>query len=94
MSTDSPGCGPRRRTATLSAREVAVVRLVAEGLTNDQIAEELVLSPRTVHSHVGSAMRRTETSSRTQLAILALREGLAPLHPEPPDRGSPPKEIE
>lgn len=71
-----------RRTDLLSTREVAVVRLVAKGLTNDQIAAELVLSPRTVHSHVARAMRRTETTSRTQLAILALREGLAPLHPE------------
>lgn len=94
MSADHPERDRRQRTATLSAREIAVVRLVAEGLTNDQIAEELVLSPRTVHSHVASAMRRTETTSRTQLAILALREGLAPLHPEPPGGAQRPGEVE
>lgn len=79
-SHDTPDDSPR--TAALSERERDVVKLVAEGLTNDQIAERLVISPRTVHSHVRSAMQATETASRTQLAVLALREGLAPLHPE------------
>lgn len=73
----------RRRTAGLTERELEVVVLVTEGLTNDQIAEKLVLSPRTVQSHVANAMRRTRTQSRTQLAVLSIREGLVSLEPEP-----------
>lgn len=73
---------PQRRTAALSERELAVVLLVVEGLTNEQIAQALQVSIRTVQSHVANAMERTETTSRTQLAVLALREGAAPLHPE------------
>lgn len=72
----------RRRTAGLTERELEVVVLVTEGLTNDQIAEKLVLSPRTVQSHVANAMRRTRTQSRTQLAVLAIREGLVSIEPE------------
>lgn len=75
--------GPRaKRTDALSMRERDVVKLLAEGLTDVQIADRLVLSPRTVHSHVRNSMKATGTSSRTHLAILALREGLAPLYPE------------
>jgi DNA-binding NarL/FixJ family response regulator len=70
-----------RRTDGLTDRELEVVVLVAEGLTNDQIAERLVLSPRTVQSHVANAMRRTRTQSRTQLAVLSIREGLVELDP-------------
>jgi DNA-binding NarL/FixJ family response regulator len=69
----------RSRTCGLTERELEVVVLLAEGLTNDQIASELVLSPRTVQSHVSNAMKRTRTQSRTQLAVLALREGLVPI---------------
>ena len=87
---DSKGNGPpqrgggprepeRSRTAGLTERELEVVVLLAEGLTNDQIADELVLSPRTVQSHVSNAMKRTRTQSRTQLAVLAIREGLVPM---------------
>lgn len=63
------------------------MKLLTEGLTNAGIAERLVLSPRTVQSHLSSAMKKTATTSRTQLAVLAVREGLA--DPEPPARGGP-----
>lgn len=69
----------RSRAGGLTERELEVVVLLAEGLTNDQIADELVLSPRTVQSHVSNAMKRTRTQSRTQLAVLAIREGLVPI---------------
>jgi DNA-binding NarL/FixJ family response regulator len=64
--------------AALSVRELEVVLLVARGLTDKQIAEELVLSPRTIQSHVASALRKTGTSRRTELAALAIHERLAP----------------
>jgi DNA-binding NarL/FixJ family response regulator len=65
------------RTASLSSREVEVARLVAQGLTNDEIAAALVISPRTVHSHVVSAMRKAGARNRAHLAAISVREGLA-----------------
>jgi DNA-binding CsgD family transcriptional regulator len=72
------------RTKTLTWREIEVVQLVAEGLSNDQIAKRLFVSPRTVQSHVANAMRKTSCANRTELGVLALREGLVPLF-EPPE---------
>lgn len=69
----------RVRTVPLSGREVEVVQLVAAGQSNDAIAERLVLSPRTVQTHVANAMRKTQCANRTELGVLALREGLVPL---------------
>jgi DNA-binding CsgD family transcriptional regulator len=69
----------RLRTRALTIREVQVVQLVAEGKTDDQIARELFVSVRTVHSHVANAMRKTNSANRTELGVLAVREGLVPL---------------
>ena len=66
---------------TLSERELAVVELVVEGLTNRAIASQLHLSRSTVEAHVASGMRKLQARSRTQLAVRALRLGLVPLHP-------------
>lgn len=66
----------------LSPREREVVELVVSGCTNRQIAEQLVLSPRTVAGHVVSAMRKLHVSSRTALAVRAVE-----LDSEPPDVG-------
>ena len=63
----------------LTPRELEVVRLLIDGLTNQEIAAHLTVSPRTVQAHLANAMARTHTRSRTQLAILALRRGLVPL---------------
>ena len=65
-------------TAALSPREVEVVLLVAGGATNDEIAARLFISPRTVQSHVDNSMRKTSVRNRTELAVLAVREGLVP----------------
>lgn len=64
---------------SLSPRELEAVRLVVEGLSNQQIAERLGVSSRTIHAHLSSAMNKTGTSTRTQLAVYALRTGLVPL---------------
>ncbi len=55
----------------LSPREQEVARLVAQGLTNRQVAEALFLSPRTVDRHLSAAMRKLGVSSRTALAVAA-----------------------
>jgi DNA-binding NarL/FixJ family response regulator len=64
----------------LSPRELEVIQLVVDGLSNQEMADALGLSLRTVHAHVSNAMSKTDTSTRTQLAVHALRVGLVPLH--------------
>jgi predicted ATPase/DNA-binding CsgD family transcriptional regulator len=61
----------------LTAREVEVIRLVAQGLTNAQIAEQLVLSPHTVHSHVRSILSKLGVSTRGAIIRFALERHLA-----------------
>jgi DNA-binding CsgD family transcriptional regulator len=60
----------------LSPREQDVVRLVARGLTNRQVAERLFLSPRTVDRHLSAAMHKVGVGSRTALAVAAADRGL------------------
>ena len=62
--------------AGLTLREVEVLRLVAAGLTDAQVAERLVLSVRTVHSHVRSIYRKLGVSSRSAATGYAFRQGL------------------
>jgi NarL family two-component system response regulator LiaR len=63
----------------LTAREVDVLRLIAQGLSNQGIADELCLSERTVAKHVSNLLSKLEVENRTQAALYALREGLAEL---------------
>jgi LuxR family transcriptional regulator, maltose regulon positive regulatory protein len=62
--------------AALTPRERDVLRLVAEGLTNHQIADRLVLSEHTVHRHVGNLLRKLALPTRTAAASLAVQHGL------------------
>jgi DNA-binding NarL/FixJ family response regulator len=76
----------RERHDVLSERESDVLRLVARGRANKQIARELGIAPSTVKSHVGSLLSKLGLSSRTQLALYAARTGLVALdHHEMPD---------
>jgi DNA-binding CsgD family transcriptional regulator/tetratricopeptide (TPR) repeat protein len=79
--------GPRSSTlanpAGLTARQVEVLGLIARGLTNAQIAEELVLSVRTVDHHVAAILERLGVGSRREAAEAAARLGL-------PEGSSPP----
>jgi NarL family two-component system response regulator LiaR len=63
----------------LTEREMEVLRLVAQGLTNQEIADELFISERTVRAHVSNILSKLHLANRTQAALYALREGLAPL---------------
>jgi NarL family two-component system response regulator LiaR len=63
----------------LSARELEVLRLVARGMSNHEIANTLVVGEATVRSHVSAILRKLQLASRTQAALYALREGLASL---------------
>jgi NarL family two-component system response regulator LiaR len=61
----------------LTEREVEVLKLVAQGLPNQEIAETLVISERTVSTHVSNILGKLHLANRTQAAIYAWREGLA-----------------
>ena len=63
----------------LTPREVEVLKLVAKGQENPEIAEQLVISEATVRTHVSNIMGKLHLASRTQVALYALREGLASL---------------
>jgi DNA-binding NarL/FixJ family response regulator len=60
----------------LSDRERQVLALIAEGLTNQEIAERLVVSPTTIKTHVQNILQKLDVSDRTQAAVYAVRCGL------------------
>jgi DNA-binding NarL/FixJ family response regulator len=62
----------------LTDREREVLVLVAQGLSNQQIADSLVISERTARTHVSNILGKLGVASRTQAALLAIREGIAP----------------
>jgi len=64
----------------LTDREVEVLKLIARGLSNQDIAETLVVSVATVYTHVSRVLDKLHLASRTQAALYALREGLASLY--------------
>jgi len=62
---------------SLTDREMEILRQVALGKTNQEIADELVVSERTVRTHITNILAKLRLSNRTQLALFALREGIA-----------------
>jgi DNA-binding NarL/FixJ family response regulator len=68
--------GPRPPLSVLTEREREVVGWVAAGLSNDQIAERLVLSPATVRTHLSRAMAKLDARDRAQLVVFAYQGGL------------------
>lgn len=66
----------------LSEREVEVLKLIAQGMTNQEIATRLVRSEWTVRTHVRNILGKLHLANRTQAALFALREGLAELKDE------------
>ena len=65
----------------LTDRELGVLKLVAQGLTNQEIADQLVISEGTVRTHVSNILSKLHLANRTQAALYALREGHTPLNP-------------
>jgi DNA-binding NarL/FixJ family response regulator len=66
----------RDALAALSDRELEVVRLVAEGLSNKEISARLSLSDKTVKNHISHILAKMNLTARTQVAVYAIRAGL------------------
>jgi len=76
---------PTEKQATedpLTEREVEVLKLVAKGNSNQEIAEKLIVSERTVGAHVSNILSKLHLANRTQAALYALRKGFSDLTPE------------
>jgi len=67
----------------LTEREITVLRLVADGKTNKEIANNLNLSEKTVKNHVRNIFHKLQVYDRTQAAILGIRKGIIELEPRP-----------
>ena len=68
--------GNQRVLAELTGREMDVLRLIAEGMTNAQIANRLFISDKTVKTHVSNILWKLQLADRTQAAVFAWKEGL------------------
>ena len=71
-----PGEPRHNSGGRLSARERQILSRVAQGRDGPQIAKELVVSPATVRTHIGNAIRKLDAHSRAHAIAIALREGL------------------
>ncbi|HVM71406.1 MAG TPA: response regulator transcription factor [Anaerolineales bacterium] len=66
----------------LTRRELETIRLIARGLSNQEIAEKLVVNERTIAKYVSSILDKLQLANRTQAALYALREGITDLNEE------------
>jgi DNA-binding NarL/FixJ family response regulator len=69
---------PHPQLGLLTSREREIVGWVATGMSNDEIAQSLVVSPATVRTHVSRAMVKLHARDRAQLVVFAVRSGLSP----------------
>ncbi|MER5281567.1 response regulator transcription factor [Streptomyces sp. NPDC002809] len=76
LAQDPPGTGTGRGS-TLTEREREVLGLIADGRSNREIARALVLSEKTVKTHVSNILMKLDLSDRTQAALWAVRHGAA-----------------
>lgn len=77
------GARKQKPTAILSEREMEVLKLATRGLSNQEIADELSLSLRTVQAHLGHIFNKLQVSSRTEAVVHALKEGWVTLEDIP-----------
>ena len=78
VATAAPG-GVALAGAALTARELEVLRLVARGLSNKEIAADLRVTTHTVKYHLAAVLEKLDVRSRTEAVSLGIRTGLVPL---------------
>jgi DNA-binding NarL/FixJ family response regulator len=76
LSQDQAGGQPQGRGSTLTERETEVLTLIADGRSNREIARALVLSEKTVKTHVSNILMKLDLADRTQAALWAVRNGV------------------
>lgn len=76
FSTPRPGEAP---VDQLTPREMDVLRLVAKGMSNKEIAEKLIISEKTCKTHISNILSKLHLADRTQVAIYALKQRLVPM---------------
>jgi two-component system, NarL family, response regulator LiaR len=76
----SPANSPEPLPEVLTERELDVLRLIARGLSNQDIANDLSISAKTVKTHISAILQKLNLTSRTQAALYALRRNLVPLN--------------
>ena len=84
VSRPEPSCPSSELLDELTAREREVVALVALGLSNNEIAERLVVTAATAKTHVSRAMVKLHARDRAKLVVFAYEAGLVVPHPDPP----------
>ncbi|WP_330342521.1 response regulator transcription factor [Streptomyces sp. NBC_00557] len=77
MAVDRPVRQDSSVTAALTARETETLRLMARGLSNQEIAARLFVSPETVKTHVGNVLAKLGAGNRTQAVVMAFETGVA-----------------
>lgn len=77
FATSIPEAKGADRLDALTDRELDVLRLIARGLSNDEIAKELIISPLTAKTHVGRILTKLAARDRAQLVVIAYETGLA-----------------
>jgi DNA-binding NarL/FixJ family response regulator len=73
---DAPSPDATQQLSLLTARETEVLRLIARGLSNPEITQELVISPHTTKTHVASILQKLDLRDRVQAVVLAYESGL------------------
>jgi len=77
LMADVAAATPRAHRTDLTRRELEVLRLIAQGMSNRQIASELSVAEKTVKTHVSSVLSKLGVADRTQAALYAVQHGLA-----------------
>ena len=79
INRPTPTPTPADMGTDLTERELQILKLVAQGLSNQDISQSLTISERTVGTHISNILSKLQLSNRTQAALYALRKGIANL---------------
>ena len=75
LASSTPHHENNRAIEPLTARELQVLKLAGQGMSNQEIAKEIVVSPRTVQAHLGNIFTKLQVASRTEAVLYGLKRG-------------------